>query len=141
MASNFSLPGIKTIHYVPCSQIPKSVLLCALAKQPIVITSDMVPVPFAGDPTCEGERANNNNGVSESITFSFSSLVVIPEDEPLAFVVTDLHNKMFLIGTREEPYPLITCRQSFGSPSGDPHVLAVEVAFTAPKALLPCTKG
>ena len=138
MKSHFFLPGIKSIYYVPCTSLPSSLMLHALSSMPIALTTGLVPIPFAGDPTCECESANNNNGPSQSVTLTFQSLEVIPEDIPIAFALTDVNGQSYLIGTKEQPYPLITCRQSFGSPTGDAHSLAVEVAFTGPKALFPC---
>ena len=138
MKSHSFLPGIKSIYYVPCSSLPASLMLKALSDLPITLTTGLEPIPFADEPTCESEGANTNNGPAEQVTLTFQSLMVIPEDIPIAFALTDVNGQSYVIGTKEQPYPLITCRQSFGSPSGDAHSLGVEVAFTAPMALIAC---
>ncbi|MBQ0076100.1 MAG: hypothetical protein KBS70_07665 [Bacteroidales bacterium] len=137
MEPKFALPGIRTIEYVNADKLPNDLTLMRQARMPIIIYTQRTPIPFAGEPTCETESANENKGKRQTVTLSFQSTITLPEEFPLAFVVTDQTGQTWLVGLPEEPYPLVTSVQTFGQPEGDIHALNVEVSFTAPEALIP----
>jgi len=139
MDKHFSLPGIKALYYVPCNKLPSDLTHMCAARVPIVLYADRTEIPFVKEPTCEIETTNENKGKKQSVTLSFQSVIVIPEEEALAFVVTDENDLSYLIGIKEEPYPLITCLKSFGSPDGDSNTLSVEVSFVQTNACIEVT--
>jgi len=141
MDKHFSLPGIQAIYYVPMSHLPFNIAYMRAAGIPIFFYAQKTKIPFVGQPTCETETTNEHKGKKQTVSLDFRSVVVIPEAYPIAFVVTDQNGQSFLIGQREEPYPRITCVQSFGNPEEDSNVLNVNVSYVQTNALVPIILG
>lgn len=139
MRDHFSFPGIHRIGYIKTDTLPQNLPLMAEASIVIELDDHFTYLEFTGEPTCEVETVNENKGRKQTVELTFETLQVIPEEYAIAFVVTDNHNQSFLVGHREEPYALITCRKTFGSPDGDKNTLSVEVVFTSSYAFIPIT--
>lgn len=132
----YSLPGIMSIAYVPCNLLQKHSDLKFLASIPVQVFADVTPVSFKGVPTCENTSQYDNNGRNEKTTLRFNSLKPVPTLQPIAFIITDVNRRRFLLGLREAPYPVIKITHSTGTPNGDPAVYAHEITFTALKSLI-----
>ena len=84
-------------------------------------------------------RTNEHGAPNESVEMSFQSLLSLPDDVPLAFVVTDVNNRSFLIGAKEQPWPYVESSQGFGLPDGESSTTTYTITHKAPKALIPCS--
>ena len=129
----FSLPGVKSISYIPASSLADKLGVQALAGLPIYIHATPTPIEFNGDPTCECTHSNAGVSPSQSLEFSFRSTQQIPDDRYLAFL-----DHSYLIGTKEE-HPLIERVQSFGNPDSDSSTFTYTIQLTSPRALIPCS--
>lgn len=138
MCPHFSLPGIKSIEYLNACKLSSNIVLQAVAGIVPYVYLPRTPLVLHGESTCEVERTNEGNGTQETLTLQFQTGTVLPEDYPLAFVITDVNGNTYLAGQREQPFPLIDCKQIFGNPAADRHTLQVEVKFSALRALFPC---
>ncbi len=134
----FSLPGVRSISYIPASSLADKLGVQALAGMPIYIHATPTPIEFNGDPTCECTHSNAGVSPSQSLEFSFRSTQQIPDDRYLSFLVVDVNGHSYLIGTKEE-HPLIERVQSFGNPDSDPSTFTYTIQLTSPRALIPCS--
>ena len=139
MNNRFSLPGIKTIAYINAQQLPSDLGLLAISGSPLTLISPSVDIPFTGEATCTCTRSNANGAGNDTVELSFQSLLELPEHVPLAFLVTDVNNRRFLIGTHEAPFPYIESSQGLGLPDGESSTITYTVTYKAPKGLIPCT--
>jgi len=131
-----ALPGIMSVAYVPCESVQRHCDLKCLAKIPVQVFTTPTPIALKGQATCETVSQYDNNGRTEQTTLRFRSLTSLPTTRPLAFIVTDVNRRQFLIGLNEPPYPIIKSTRSIGTPSGDPAIIVHEVTFTALKSLI-----
>ena len=139
MSNTFSLPGIKRLSYINATELPNDLAAHAISCAPIWLTQTMVDIPFTGEASCVGTRTNEHGAPNESVELTFQSLLALPDDVPLAFVVTDANNRSFLIGVREQPWPYIESSRGFGLPDGESSTTTYTITHKAPKALIPCT--
>ena len=137
MDTNFSLPGIRSIAYVKSESLSPDLAMMYRAGTPICVYAPRTSLSFVGTPTCEVETTNENKGQKQTVTLTFNTLDIVPEEFAIAFIVTDMNGQSYLIGLHSEPYPLIDCLKSFGSPDGDAHSLAVTVTYVSAAAFIP----
>ena len=130
-----SLPALKSIAYLPCSLVSPDTLEKYLASIPVGIFAAVTRVVHFESSTCEAE-AEYNNGVSyEKTTLQFRTTDDIPPSQDIAFVVTDVQGKSFLIGHRERPYPMVAVTSIIDK---DTNIFEVKVQFSARKSLILC---
>lgn len=133
---NFSLPGIKSIAYAPASNLPTELAMQSLAGVPCFLPLGTVDIPFHGEATCECTQTTLP-AQAEAVELTFSSLMEIPVDQHLSFLVTDANRIPYIIGTREQ-HPAIERRQAFGSPEADSNLYTYSIQLNAPRALIRC---
>lgn len=136
MNTHFSLPGIKSIAVTEATDLPSQLAMQSLAGLPISAPYSPEDIPFHGEATCECTQTNTP-AQSETVELTFSSLVELPADKHLAFLVTDANRQPYLIGTRED-HPAIERKQSFGSPDADSNLYTYTIQMNAPRALIRC---
>ena len=130
-----SLPALKSIAYLPCSLLPPDTLEKYLTGIPVGIFAAVTPVVYFDSSSCEAE-AEYHNGVSyEKTTLKFRTTDEIPRSQDIAFVITDVQGKSYLIGHRELPYPMVAITSVIDK---DTNIFEVKVAFSARKSLIPC---
>ena len=139
MSQCHSLPGIQNVWYLSCSDLPTDVVYRAVAGIPVQIPVQPTTITMKGEAVCEVEESYDNNCQMEKVKLTFITLDEVPTRKHLAFVILTTDNDMFVIGTRERPYPTVKVTRSTGTPDGDPSARRYEVSFTARKALAPCT--
>ena len=71
----------------------------------------------------------------ESTTLQFTTTDEIQQSQELAFVVTDVHDKSYLIGCKEAPYPVVDITTNLDK---DNNISHVKVSFSRKKSLIPC---
>jgi len=137
----FSLPGIRSLAYMPASRLSNNIVMQSLAGVHVSVYAMTTPIVFTGECTCIVEYTNENKGQAEVATLTFLTQQELPQDTPLAFIVTDVMGNSYVLGAKEEPFPVITSSKGFGTPEGDVSAYTVEVVHTSLKALIPCYIG
>lgn len=131
-----SLPSIRQVAYIPCELLSPYILYRYAAKLPVGIFSTPTSVQIFSDASCESESTFDKGDYIEKTELTFSTVDVIPEDRPLAFVVTDNNDQSYLIGLREDPFPAVEVTSSIAP---DSNIRKVKVIFTSKKSLIPCS--
>ncbi len=132
------LPGIKAIGWLDCRHLPRRVDLLGICVMPLPILTDIHPIAFFGEPDCRCQRKKSTAGYEDNATLKFLSTDDLPHDIPLGFVVTDVNEQTFLIGSREAPLPIVEREQRMGAPSTDAAGIQYEVKHVALRTLIPC---
>ena len=131
------LPGIKFIGWIECRHLLRRIDLNAICGGVVPVLTDIHPIPFFDDPSCECKTSKDSRGRQDAATLKFSTDELIPSGH-IAFIVTDAGDNSYIIGTREEPFPVIEYERKTGSPSGDPAGYEYEIKHTGIKSLVPC---
>ena len=139
MNNCFSLPGIKSIACINALELPLDLGMVAVSGTPLALMIPFTNIPLTGEASCESTRTNKDGSGNDSVELSFQTLMSIPGYMPLAFLVTDVNNRSYLIGTHEKPWPYIESSQAFGSPDGESSITTYTISYKAPKAMIPCT--
>ena len=135
--SCISLPGITAISYLPCTDLPADLIYQALTDCPVTISASATEIALKSIPTCELEESPDNNIQIEKAKLSFTTLDTLPTGSPLAFLITTVAGRHYILGAREKLYPTIKVTTNTSKPDGDAAVHRYEVSFTARKALIP----
>lgn len=136
--NSYSLPGITRIRIVRCRHLSPHLMLHSVCGCTVAIAAPYETVEFTGRPTLTWEGTKVNGDRQEKATLEFSTLRELPEGERLAFVVTGASGRQYLIGTREDRYPVISYSQTSGDTSGQPAVRTYKITHIARKSVLPC---
>lgn len=131
-----SLPGVKAISYVQCSLLSTNIVEKYRAGVPVGVFTSSTPIEHYGDASCEAESEYTNGGYSEKTVLQFNTTTEIPQKQELAFVVTDVHDKSYLIGCKEAPCPMVEITTKIDDES---NIYEVKVTFTREKSLIPCS--
>ena len=102
-----SLPGIKAISFVPCQHLSPNIVEKYRAGIPVGVFSTSTPLEHYGNASCEAESEYIGGGYFEKTSLDFTTTDEIPQSQELAFVVTDVHDKSYLIGVMEAPFPIV----------------------------------
>ena len=132
------VPGIKQLQYIPCSLLPANVMLKSICGLPVALNVPAVNIPFFGQPTLSWDGTSVNGQRQEISTLEFITGFRLPENTHLAFVVTDASGCTYLIGAREERYPVIEYSDTTGTPGGDSAVRRYKITHLAQKSVLDC---
>ena len=141
-----SLPGIKAISFVPCHLLSPNIVEKHRAGIPVGVFSTSTPIEHYGNASCEAESEYINGGYSEKTVLQFTTTDEILQKpalgsaalnkRELAFVVTDVHDKSYLIGVKEAPFPMVDITQKIDD---DTNINQVKVTFQRQKSLIPCS--
>ena len=132
------LPGIKAIGWVDCRRLPANVALSAICGMQVVVLTDIHPIAFFDEPTCECKTKKDGGGYEDTATLKFLTSQKLPRSASLGFVVTDVNGQSYLIGSLEAPQPQVECNQQTGIPSGDAAGYAYEIKHVSIKSMVPC---
>ncbi len=132
------LPGIKAIGWLDCRHLPRRVDLSAICGMPVAILTDIHPIPFFDEPTCECKTKKDGGGYEDTATLKFLTDRKLPCGAAFGFVVTDVNDNSFLIGSLESPCPMVECEQRTGLPSGDAAGFSYEIKHVSIKSMVPC---
>ena len=131
-----SLPDIIAIYQVPCSSLTANITERFRAHAPVRVSQGLTLIEHYGKASCEAEQQFDNGGYSEKTVLQFSTNEEISQYPPLAFVITDAQGQSYIIGTREQPYPMVEITKSIDK---EANVNNVKVTFTRRKSLVPCS--
>lgn len=132
------LPGIKAVGWVDCRHLPRHVDLSAICGMSVAVLTDVHPIPFFNEPTCECQIKKDGAGYEDTATLKFLTSKQLPQGVALGFIVTDVNGKSYLIGSLEHPHPIVESQQRTGIPSGDVAGYAYEIKHVAIKSMVPC---
>lgn len=132
------LPGIKAIGWVDCRHLPRRVDLSAICGMTVAVLTDVHPIPFFDEPTCECKTKKDGAGYEDTATLKFLTSQKLPRSASLGFVVTDVNGQSYLIGSLEAPQPQVECNQHTGIPSGDAAGYEYEIKHVSIKSMVPC---
>lgn len=132
------LPGIKSIGWIDCRHLPRRVDLSAICGMAVPILTDIHPIPFFDEPTCECKTKKDGAGYEDTATLKFLTDKKLPFGALLGFVVTDVNDNSFLIGSLEAPRPQVEYEQRTGIPSGDAAGYSYEIKHVSIKSMVPC---
>ena len=131
-----SLPGIKAITFLPCHLLPPNIVEKFLAGVLIGVFSTSTPIEHYGNASCEAESEYTGGTYYESTTLQFTTTDEIRQSQELAFAVTDVHDKSYLIGCKEAPYPVVDITTKVDD---ETNISEVKVTFQRQKSLIPCS--
>lgn len=130
-----SLPGIKAISFVPCHLLSPNIVEKYRAGVPIGVFSLTTPIEHYGNASCEAESEYIGGGYFEKTSLEFTTTDEIQQMPELAFVVTDVHDKSYLIGVKEAPFPIVNITTKVDNQTD---ISDVKVIFSRQKSLIPC---
>lgn len=130
-----SLPGIKSIGYLPCANLSPLIMQKHIVGIPVGVFSAITPIEHYGNASCEAESEYDHGRKLQKAKLKFSTTDDIPIDKHLAFVVTDAEGKSWLIGLREPPYPIAEYVRIIDMSN---NIWELEVIFSHRKSLIPC---
>ena len=133
------LPGIKYLGYVQGKYLQRQMMQKSLVGIPVGIMTDTKEIAFAGQPTCEATSDYDNGGRIEKTTLKFVTGERIDLSQDTAFVVTDVENRSYVIGTREKPHPIVRVSRFSGETQGAPAAFSYEVTLYAHRSLIHCS--
>ena len=132
------LPGIKAIGWLDCRHLPRRVDLSAICGMTVAVLTDVPPIPFFDEPTCECQTKKDGAGYQDTATLKFLTSEKLPRSATLGFVVTDVNGNSFLLGSLEHPCPVVEPTQRTGIPSGDAAGYAYEIKHVSIRSMVPC---
>lgn len=133
-----SLPGIRKIQIVRCSDLQAGVMLHSICGCVVAIAAPSEVIEFCGRPVLSWEGSKVNGTRQEKSKLEFSTIHHLPEGENLAFVVTAADGRQFLVGSREGRFPKIEYSESTGEPGRSASVRTYKISHIAQKSVLPC---
>ena len=92
------LPGIMAIGWVDCRHLPKRVDLSAICRMPVAILTDIHPIPFFDEPTCECRTKKDGGGYEDTATLKLLTGTELQRYTTSGFVVTDVNGNSYLLG-------------------------------------------
>ena len=140
MSKCLSLPGITKVWYIMRDDLPDDIVYRSVAGIPVNL--DVVPtdITLKGQAVCEVEQTFDNNSYIEKVKLTFLTLDDVQTAQHPAFLIKTVNDDIYIIGSKERPYPTVKITSSTGQPDGDTSVRKFEVSFTAKKALALCTE-
>ncbi len=129
------VPGIRTIAVAECKNIPADLeITAASGLQPNVSGVSFTAVPFVGDPNCDIEYTNENNGAASSVKMTFC-LPFRANYRRHCFAVGLATGETYLIGSKES-IPMVTCKDTAAGP-GTTNQCVISVELSAFMAWIP----
>jgi hypothetical protein len=139
MSKCVSLPGIKKVWYLNRDFLPEDVIYRSVAGMSVALLHAPTSINMIGEAVCEVEQTHDNNSYIEKVKLNFLSLDDVPTVNHPAFVFQTIDGNIYIIGSKERPYPTVKITRSTGHLDGEPSVRKYEVSFTAKKALALCS--
>lgn len=139
-ASEYHLPGIKFIGWISGDRLKQCVFLDGIVGQPVPILTDIHQIDFCNEPECSCKSEKSGKSFVDTATLKFltASALPISREQNIAFVVTDIADKSWLIGSKEPPHADFKIEIRHGSPGGDSAGFYYEITHVSCKSMIPC---
>lgn len=134
------LPGLRYIGWLNGANLKRRVDLDGIVGQPVPILTELHEIDFCGKVECSCKSTKEGNTYSDTATLKFftASLLPFTREKNVAFVVTDIAGRSFLIGSKEMPCTNIIPSLNHGFPDGDEAGFLYEIRHVACKSMVPC---
>lgn len=133
------LPGIKSIGWLDCRKLHRFVgLLSERFGELAAVNTTVNRLRWFSGADCRRECGLSEGRYSEKSTLRFSTDEAIPDGVPLGFVVETPDGDLFLIGSREPPFPTVSVTRTAGSPGGDSAGFIYEISHVGLRTMVPC---
>lgn len=134
------LPGLKYIGWLNGENLKRHVDLDGIVGVPVPILTDLHEIDFCGDAECSCKSTKDGGAYSDTATLKFftASLLPFTREKNIAFVVTDIAGKSFLIGSKEIPCTNVIPTMQHGWPDGDGGGFLYEIKHVSIKSMVPC---
>ena len=106
------------------------------AGVPIGVFAYSKSIEHYGNASCEAESEYIGGGYFEKTSLEFTTTDEIQQILELAFLVTDVHDKSYLIGVKEAPFPIVNITTKVDD---ETNISEVKVTFQRQKSLIPCS--
>lgn len=134
------LPGIKFIGWLDGNKLQRAVGCAGIVGQSVGIFTDIHEVVICDYADCRRKTEREHGAHKDTVTLKFLSVDRIPYDRMpnIAFVVTDVNDATYLIGSLEHPQAEVQCEQLTGIPGGDAAGYSYEVKHCTYRSMVPC---
>lgn len=132
------LPGIKTIGWVDCEQLPARVDLEGICGNTVTLFTQVTNVEFLDSPDCRCKTEKDCAGYTDTATLKFQCPELLPIHLHLGFVVTDTNGKIWLIGSKEPPFPKLSVERITGMCESEGAGFYYEITHVAIKSMVAC---
>lgn len=132
------LPEIYELGFVPCRLLPPDIMLQSMAGQMVAISAPITAISIIAQATYTWEGSIVNHARQEKGTLKFITNDNIPDNDPLAFVITTPDRQQYIVGKREGRFPVINYSDTTGQRAGDRAARTYTVTYVAPKAAIEC---
>lgn len=132
------LPGVKFLGWLDSRHLQDNVALAGICRMPVPILTDIHPIDFFDEPQCDCKTKKDGGGYEDTASLKFLTSEELPQGIKMAFIVTDVNDRSFLIGSKERPVPIPAPERRLGKPDGDAAGCFYEVSHVAIKSLIPC---
>lgn len=133
-----SLPGISAIYRVPASAVAKLAQIAAISGMAAPIFTDLTEICITGDAKAQCKTETTSNSSTQTATLTFKSTDALPADQIWAFIIRDVENNTWLIGSSQPPFPKISATRSTGSTESEAAVTSYEITHTDIRTMIPC---
>ena len=106
------------------------------AGVPIGVFAYSKSIEHYGKASCKAESEYIGGRYFENTSLDFTTTDEIPRSQELAFVVTDVHDKSYLIGVMEAPFSIVNITTKVDD---ETNISEVKVTFNRQKSLIPCS--
>ncbi|MCM1293048.1 MAG: hypothetical protein NC111_06620 [Bacteroides sp.] len=134
------LPGVKFIGLVDADNLQRNNYLCKITGQRTPVLTSIEQVFFSDEPDCRCKTEYLNGGYQETATLKFLSTTLLPmvPGKNYGFVVTDIEDNSYLIGSVEPPHVTFECEMRCSAPDGDGGGFYYEIKHCQYRTLTPC---
>lgn len=133
------LPGVKAVYWLDSRHLLPRVDLRAICKMPVPVMTSLLHMAVCNDAQCECKSEREGGSIVQTASLKFLTDREPPEGIALAFVVTDISDKSYLVGSLEHPRAVVNCTKRLGVPDGDAAGYLCEIIHKALRSLIPCT--
>ena len=121
---------------IPCASLAPNVVEKYMAGLLVGVYPLPREVEQYGTGACEAANELDDGTYYEKTVLQFSTAEEITNTTPLAFVIMDAQENYYLIGAKENPYPIVEITKGV---SPDANVNGIKVTFSRRKSLIPCS--
>lgn len=134
------LPGVKFIGWLNADNLQRYVDLFKITGSAVGVFTDIHPIEFSNEPECTCKTEPLNGAYSETAYLKFLSPSLLPlvPGKNYGFVVTDIADNSYLIGSLEHPHVTMNIEMRHGFPDGDSAGFYYEIKHAHYRSLVPC---
>lgn len=125
-----SYPGIIKVEFFDSSLLPERIDILSIAGVDIDVPEERFNIDLIEPGTCEVSDLTG----SKRVTLKFSSFKKINPPFRPAFIIFDANDGIYLIGSKEKPFPKILINKSWGSVPDSRAEYSYEISHVAIEA-------